>query len=107
MKSASRAGSAMLIASVCRSSDMSGDSDTICWKFALMLRCSASISQAIGLVETLARLDDARAQEGLRLHDLLRRTRARPCTMIRRLPSGSLNILWMCDATPIGYRSRC
>ena len=44
MKSASRPGSVMFIASVCRSSDSSGDSDTTCWKFVLMLRASASIS---------------------------------------------------------------
>ena len=45
MKSARRPGSAMFIASVCRSSDRSGDSDTTCWKFVLMLRASASISR--------------------------------------------------------------
>ena len=31
-----------------------------------------------------------------------RRMRARPCTIRRRLPSGSLNILWMCVAVPTG-----
>ena len=45
MKSASLPGSVMLAASVCRSSDSSGDSDTTCWKLLLMLRCSASISR--------------------------------------------------------------
>ena len=44
MKSAARPGSVMFDASVCRSSDISGDSETICWKLTLMLRCSASIS---------------------------------------------------------------
>ena len=44
MKSARRPGSVMLTASVCRSSDSSGDSETTCWKFVLMLRASASIS---------------------------------------------------------------
>ena len=45
MKSASRPGSVMLSASVWRSSESSGDSETTCWKFDLMLRCSASISR--------------------------------------------------------------
>ncbi len=45
MKSASRPGSSMLIASVCRSSESSGDSDTTFWKLLLMLRSSASISR--------------------------------------------------------------
>ena len=45
MKSASLPGSVMLAASVCRSSDSSGDSETTCWKLLLMLRCSASISR--------------------------------------------------------------
>ncbi len=44
MKSASRPGSSMFIASVWRSSESRGESDTTAWKFVLMLRCSASIS---------------------------------------------------------------
>ena len=38
MKSASLPGSVMFSASVCRSSDSSGESETTCWKFVLMLR---------------------------------------------------------------------
>ena len=34
-------------------------------------------------------------------------TRASPCTISLRLPSGSLNILWMCVAVPTVYRSAC
>ena len=45
MKSVSRPGSVMLRASVCRSSESSGESDTTCWKFDLMFRCIASISR--------------------------------------------------------------
>ena len=45
MKSASRPGSVMFIASACRSSDSSGDSETTCWKLVLMFRWSASISR--------------------------------------------------------------
>ena len=33
--------------------------------------------------------------------------RASPWTMRRRLPSGSLNILWMCVAVPTGYSASC
>ena len=55
MKSASRPGSVMLAASVCRSSDSSGDSDTTCWKFVLMFRSSASISSRSVVVERLRR----------------------------------------------------
>ena len=36
-----------------------------------------------------------------------RRTRVTPWTMMRRLPSGSLNILWMWLAVPTGCRSFC
>ena len=53
MKSASRPGSVMLAASVCRSSDSSGDSDTTCWKFVLMFRSSASISSRSSSLERL------------------------------------------------------
>ena len=44
MKSASRPGSLMVPARVCRSSDKSGDNETTFWKLVLMLRISASIS---------------------------------------------------------------
>ena len=61
MKSASRPGSVMFVASVCRSSDSSGDSDTTCWKFVLMFRASASISsRSASLVSSLAALTRAR-----------------------------------------------
>ena len=56
MKSASRPGSVMFIASVCRSSDSSGESDTTCWKFVLMFRASASISsRSASLVSSVGR----------------------------------------------------
>ncbi len=45
MKSASLPASVMFIASVCRSSESSGDSETTFWKLVLMLRCSASTSR--------------------------------------------------------------
>ena len=105
MKSARRPGSVMLVASVCRSSDSSGDSETTCWKFVLMFRASASISSrsASFVPSTAAR--DLRAEVRLRRHDLVERQRAAsPCTIRRRLPSGSLNILWMCVAVPTGYK---
>ena len=54
----------MFEASVCRSSDISGDSETICWKLALMLRCSASISSSIAVGELLRRLADVGQQVG-------------------------------------------
>ena len=61
MKSARRPGSVMLVASVCRSSDSSGDSDTTCWKLVLMLRASASISsRSASLVSSAAALTRAR-----------------------------------------------
>ena len=73
MKSASRPGSVMFIASVCRSSDSSGDSETTCWKFVLMLRASASISsRSASLVSSAAALTRAR-RYGLRRHDLVER----------------------------------
>ena len=61
MKSASRPGSVMFAASVCRSSESSGDSDTTCWKFVLMLRASASISsRSASLVPSAAPVTRAR-----------------------------------------------
>ena len=61
MKSASRPGSEMLTASVCRSSDSSGDSETTCWKFVLMFRASASISsRSASLVSSVAGVTRAR-----------------------------------------------
>ena len=81
MKSASLPGSVMLAASVWRSSDSSGDSETTCWKLLLMLRCSASISRWSSSrswsgatvtrgAQERARLDDAVERDALdALHD--------------------------------------
>ena len=93
MKSARRPGSVMFEASACRSSDISGDSDTICWKFALMLRCSASISRRSSSLSTSGASVTRPRRYGRVAVISSRRTRARPWTMMRRLPSGSLNIL--------------
>ena len=60
MKSASRPGSAMFDASVCRSFESSGDSDTTCWKFVLMFRSSASISRWSRVVDGFDGRRDAR-----------------------------------------------
>ena len=73
MKSASRPGSAMFIASVWRSSESSGESDTTCWKFVLMLRASASISRrSASFVSSAAALTRAR-RYGCGRHDLVER----------------------------------
>ena len=105
MKSASRPGSTMFIASVCRSSESSGDRDTTCWKFVLMFRASASISRrSASLIPSTAAVTRAR-RYGCVATTCSSVTRASPCTMSRRLPSGSLNILWMCVAVPTAYRS--
>ena len=93
MKSASRLGSVMLIASVCRSSESNGDSDTTCRKFVLMFRASASISRrSASLVPSAAALTCAR-RYGCVATTSFNLIRASPCTIRRRLPSGSLNIL--------------
>ena len=105
MKSASRPGSVMFIARVCRSSDSSGDSDTTCWKLVLMFRASASISsRSDSLVSSVAALTRARRYGCVATTSSSVR-RASPWTIRRRLPSGSLNILWMWVAVPTGYRS--
>ena len=107
MKSASRPGSAMFDASVCRSSDSSGDSDTTCWKFVLMLRSSASISRrSASLTASTAGVTRARRYGRVSVTSSSVR-RASPWTISRRLPSGSLNILWMWLAVPTPYRSAC
>ena len=78
MKSARRPGSVMFIASVCRSSDSSGDSETTCWKFVLMLRASASISsRSASLVSSIAALTRAR-RYGCARHDLVEREPREP-----------------------------
>ena len=101
MKSASRPGSVMFVASVCRSSDSSGDSDTTCWKFVLMLRASASISRRSASLRVLGGGADTRARRyGCVATTSSSVSRASPWTISRRLPSGSLNILWMCVAVP-------
>jgi hypothetical protein len=95
MKSASRPGSVMFDASVCRSSDSSGDSETTCWKFVLMLRSSASISSRSSSLNASTAGATRPAQIGARFRDALERQPRQPCTIRRRLPSGSLNILWI------------
>ncbi len=102
MKSASLPGSMMLRASVWRSSESSGESETTCWKLALMFRCSASISSlSASLVPSAAATTSARRYGALETtRSILRR--ASPWTISRRLPSESLNILWMWVAVPIG-----
>ena len=88
MKSARRPGSVMFSASVCRSSESSGDSETTFWKLLLMLRCSASISRrssslsSSGVALTWAR------RYGRTATMSSRRMRASPWTIRRRLPSG-------------------
>ena len=103
MKSASLPGSVMFAASACRSSDSSGDSETTCWKLLLMLRCRASISSVVLLAQHLVSgRRPRRAGTGASATTRSSRIRASPWTISRRLPSGSLNILWMWVAVPIG-----
>ncbi len=102
MKSASRPGSAMFIASVCRSSERSGESDTTFWKLLLMFRCSASISRWSSSLRSSAVVDTLARRYGRSATISSSRMRASPWTMSRRLPSGSRNILWMWVAVPIG-----
>ena len=101
MKSASRPGSVMLTASDCKSSDMSGDIETICWKLVLMFRWRASISSRSDSSSTSGASLTAPRRYGRTATSASRRTRASPCTMMRRLPSGSLNILWMWVRVPM------
>ena len=103
MKSARRAGSSMFSASVCRSSESSGDSETTFWKLLLMLRSSASISSrssSRSSSETAVTVARKIGPHGD--HFVEANARQSPCTISRRLPSGSRNILWMCVAVPIG-----
>ena len=107
MKSASRPGSVMFVASVCRSSDRSGDRETTCWKLVLIFRARASISRrSASLVSSVAALTRARTYGCVDITSSSF-SRASPWTMSRKLPSGSLNILWICVAVPTLYRSSC
>ena len=64
-------GSVMFEASACRSSDISGDSETICWKLVLMLRCSASISRRSSSFRISGASVTRAAQVGTRRGDLV------------------------------------
>ena len=105
MKSASLPGSVMLPASAWRSSDSSGDSETTCWKLPLTLRCRASMAR-----RSDSRRTSAAARTRARMYGFVASTSSRcrrdcPCTMRRRVPSGSLNILWMWVRVPMAYSS--
>ena len=78
MKSASRPASVMFAASVCRSSESSGESETTCWKFVLMLRASASISRRSASLVPSAATRDPAAQVRLRRDDLVERDAREP-----------------------------
>ena len=110
MKSASRPGSVMFIASTCKSSDSRGDRDTTCWKLVLMFRCRASTTLE-PILPRVARPRWPRCAPAGRAGPPSRFrgwNRDSPCTMSRaRLPSGSLNILWMCVAVPTRCKSSC
>ncbi len=71
MKSASLPGSEMFRASVWRSSDSSGDSDTTCWKLVLMFRWRASISSLSSSRISSDGGHDGRTQVGLDRDHLL------------------------------------
>ncbi len=105
MKSARRPASAMFAASVCRSSDSRGDSETTCWKFPLMFRNWASISSRSSSRTTSGTCATRAFRYGWLSISSVSVTRPRPCTMRRRLPSGSLNILWIWLAVPTWCRS--
>ena len=105
MKSASLPGSVMLPASAWRSSDSSGDRETTCWKLPLTLRCKASMAR-----RSDSRRTSAASRTRARMYGFVASTSSRcrrdcPCTMSRRVPSGSLNILWMWVKVPTEYSS--
>ena len=72
-----------------------------------MFRCRASISIVSAAASTSGSSVTRAFKYGLVPTTSSNRTRATPCTMIRRLPSGSLNILWMWLAVPTFWRSPC
>ena len=108
MKSASRPGSVMFIASVCRSSDSSGDSDTTCWKLVLMFRASASISRRSASLVSSVGGADARAQVRLRRDDLVERQPRQPLDDQAQAAVGQLehlvDVRRGADAVQIGLR---
>ena len=78
MKSASRPGSVMLAASVCRSSESSGDSDTTCWKLRLDVALQRVDLERVRLVERFGRGADLGPQVRLRRDDLVEREAGQP-----------------------------
>ena len=107
MKSVTRAGSEILAASATKSSERTGESWTICWNVVRILRWSASISTASASVETSTSSLTSARRYGFSVVTRAIRRRRRPWTIRRRLPSGSLNILWMCVSVPTSCRSAC
>ena len=105
MKSVSRVTSVMLVARALRSSDSTGDSCTTWLKFARMFRSSASISSASDSAGRRSPRATSARRYGRVAITRSSRIRARPWTISRRLPSGSLNILWMWVSVPTSWRS--
>ena len=104
MKSTSRPGSSMFIATVESSSDSVGEPATICWNSVSTLRCSASISESLGgivsgIVVTRARMKGASCAKSAS------RTRSRPSANTNRLWLGILTTLCTTASVPMAYRS--
>ena len=95
----------MFAASAVRSSESTGESCTTCWKFVADVALQRVDLDRVGSRDDLGRLGDFGAQVRLVVATAASsRMRARPCTISRRLPSGSLNILWMWVSVPIAMQ---
>ena len=100
MKSTSRPGSSMFMATVESSSDKVGEPATICWNRVRTLRCSASTSELLRR-NRLPATDSTRPRmKGVSCVNSASRTRSRPSAKTNRLWFGILTTLWTTARVP-------
>ncbi len=104
IKSASRPGSSMLIAIVCRSSDSVGDELTICWNWLTTFRCSASVSGVAG-GSISSTVSHSAVINGVIWANSPSRTRSLPSVNTNRLWLGIFTTLCTVARVPMWCRS--
>ena len=104
MKSASRTGSSMFKATVCRSSESCGDRATTSRKSSRAFRSRAESSVSRGPMRLVTDSTFARKNGLIDTTDVIR-MRSRPSTKTTRLPLGILTVLWSLAIVPTRWRS--
>ncbi len=104
MKSTSRPGSSIFIATVESSSESVGEPATICWNNVSTLRCSASISAVFGGTVSAIEVNPARIN-GVNWVNSVNFTRSKPSANTNRLWLGIFTTLCTTASVPTLYRS--